>query len=319
MLSRYSTGLESIPVELLLEIQLFALSDGLPFVSRRLYQVFSATPPIYRAQYLSARLENVHDDSRLYTRALRYPMCTQAVLEAFHSAAIKRKAQLDSALLLEAEQEPGKDLANVSDPSSTEEKSTKRIPKPVTYDLPRRLFHNLVLPSTIRTWRETDPPLPFLRYLLNIDGIQPDINANNGYALTKAVHAQFLPLIQFLLDHGASPETKDGLAVVVAIRQRNLKLVKMLIERQGDSETSEGSIGSSREGRRGDLAKASESRSKEGFQVTGRGKRRRLEDRVKPNSKMLKAAVQCKAKDIVEYLCHEKGVVPDMQTLQLMM
>jgi hypothetical protein len=301
-------------VQLLLEVQLFAVSESLPYVSRRPYQVFRATAPIYRAQYLLARLDAAQDDSRLYTRALRYPMCNQAVFEAVRNSVIKRPAQMSVGL--EEEAPP-----MAADPSpSNEEGSTKRIPEPVKWEVPRRLFHNLVLPSAIRTWRDTDPPLPFLRYLFNLEGLQPDVNANSGYALTKAVHAQFLPLIQFLLDHGASPETKDGLAVVVAIRQRNLKLVKMLIERQGDPAGDEGTNSQRQEGKEGrTTTNAPEISGKKGGQATGRGKRRKLEDRVQPNSKMLKAAVQCKAKDIVEYLCHEKGVVPDMQTLQMMM
>lgn len=82
---------------------------------------------------------------------------------------------------------------------------------------------------------------------------------------------------------------KDALAVIVAIRQKNLSLVKMLVERTDDSSSSTNK------------------------------KRRKLEDRVKPDAKMLKVAVQSKARDITEWLCHEKGVVPDMQTLQMMM
>jgi len=121
----------------------------------------------------------------------------------------------------------------------------------------------------------------------------PNINAHDGYALTKAVHAKFLPLIQFLLNHGADPQYKDCLAIRVAIRQRDLALVKLLIERD-------------------------ESSYEPGGGRTGRRKRRKLEDRVEINRAMLRAAVKCDARDIVDYLTREKGCVPDMQTLHMM-
>jgi len=45
------------------------------------------------------------------------------------------------------------------------------------------------------------------------------------------------------------------------------------------------------------------------------GKRRKLADRVKVTSDMLKLAVVCGAQDIAEYLMNEKGCVPDISTL----
>lgn len=81
----------------------------------------------------------------------------------------------------------------------------------------------------------------------------------------------------------------------MAIKQKNLKIVKMLVER---------------EDRGGPLASSpSEVRKKQN------GKRRRLEDRVEVDQSMLRLAVKCNAKDIIDYLAWEKGVVPDMQTL----
>jgi hypothetical protein len=111
-------------------------------------------------------------------------------------------------------------------------------------------------------------------------------NANEGYALTKAVHAKFIPLVRFLLGHRASPKCHNNLAIKVAIRQRNIDMVKLLVET---------------------------SNSKRGKANT---KRRKLEDRVVLDSSMLKIAVMSGAEDIVEYLYREKGVLPDMQTLK---
>jgi len=126
-----------------------------------------------------------------------------------------------------------------------------------------------------------------------------DPNCYQGYALTKAVHARHIPLIQYLLDLGASPIMKDAIAVKVAIKQKNLKIVKMLVER---------------EDRDGPLASDSPSSAKE-VQKKQKGKRRRLEDRVEVDQSMLRLAVKCNARDIIDYLAWEKGVVPDMQTL----
>jgi len=94
--------------------------------------------------------------------------------------------------------------------------------------------------------------------------------------------------VRFLLDHGADPRCKNALAVRVAIRRKDLRLVRMLVERG---------------------ARAG---------VGGRGKRLRVEDRVEVGPEMLRVAVKCDARDIVEYLTKEKGCVPDIQTLHLM-
>lgn len=83
---------------------------------------------------------------------------------------------------------------------------------------------------------------------------------------------------------------------MVAIRQKNLPLVKMLIERD-DSAYGPGDVVNKQRKR----------------------KRRRLEDRIPVHREMLKTAVKCDARDIVDYLTVEKGCVPDMQTLQMMM
>lgn len=163
--------------------------------------------------------------------------------------------------------------------------------------LPRHFFRSLAPRKDGEDWKITDQPLPFLTHILRKgDSFPPlDPNGYQGYALIKAVHARHIPLIEFLLDLGASPALKDSLAIKVAIKQKNLKIVKMLVER---------------EDRGGSLASSpSEVRKKQN------GKRRRLEDRVEVDQSMLRLAVKCNAKDIIDYLAWEKGVVPDMQTL----
>lgn len=199
-------------------------------------------------------------------------------------------------------------------------------------ELPRRLFRNLS-PRPLTTgkrkrgdphpsaWTEDDDPLPFLRFLYTHTRIpRPYSDSWDGYALTKAVHAEFIPLVQFLLDHNASPEEKDGLAVMVAIRRKNLPLVRLLIERDGPHPAYK---------RRRTREAASEVPAivgelpaepsrKDRASMGNSAKRRKLGDRIRVDQDMLKTAAQSDARDIVEYFIQEKGCVPDMQTVLLM-
>ncbi len=96
--------------------------------------------------------------------------------------------------------------------------------------------------------------------------------------LTKAVHAKFFPLVEFLLDHLAIP---GGVALKVAIFQKDLRMLRLLVERP-----------------------------------KGKGRNEKPEDRVLLGNGLLKVAVVSGATDIIEYLLQEKGVIPDIQTLK---
>lgn len=186
-------------------------------------------------------------------RILQYPICSTDVLDVFHR---QQRQLLDGIASLELPKWPFRSLA----------------PKERLVD------------GTCPKWTDREHPLPYLEYLYGIPGLPPpNANSHDGYALTKAVHAKFVPLIRFLLAHGASPKCKNGLAVMVAIRRKDLSLVRMLIERQN-----------------------------------GTTKRRKVEDRMHVTSDMLRVAVKCDAGEIVKYLMSEKGCIPDMQTLRLM-
>lgn len=76
----------------------------------------------------------------------------------------------------------------------------------------------------------------------------------------------------------------------MAIRQKDLTLVKMLVEREDKASLNKGTA-----------------------------KKRKLEDRVLLDSRMLKIALERDAMDIVEYMTQEKGLIPDIQTLKTMM
>ena len=164
--------------------------------------------------------------------------------------------------------------------------------------LPVRIFRNLRSGSSSPSWTVHDEPLPLLRYLWDCPDIPKlDLDYPNGYPLTKAVHANFVPLIKFLLDRHASPKCHDRLAVKVAIRKKELGLLKLLVERSTSNLDDGTGNGSGRQ---------------------GRNKRRKLADRVPLDVELLTLAIGVGAKDIVYYLHEEKGVVPNMKTIKKM-
>jgi ankyrin repeat protein len=117
----------------------------------------------------------------------------------------------------------------------------------------------------------------------------PDADSHDGYPLAHAVSAGAVPLVRFLLDHGASPRRRDALAVRIAIKRKDLALVRLLVEPPD--------------------APPDERRT---------GKRRRLADRVQVSTEMLNLAMMCRACYIAEYLMNEKGCVPDLTTFSLL-
>ncbi|KAF8207590.1 hypothetical protein K438DRAFT_2013463 [Mycena galopus ATCC 62051] len=279
-------SLESLPVELLYEIHLYALCSGLVVTSRRLFSVFNAAPPSYRAQYILSHFES--NNARLsdvISKILRFPLCSITVLDA-----VLRTWPVDaSASTREGTPSPPSPSGGQTEPSEVNNTPSTALSPPtqVAPELPRRLFRALG-PRTDRAYSDDDAPLPLLRYLYTSARIKPpNPNSHEGYALTRAVHAEFVPLIRLLLENGASPAHKRGLAVLVAVRQKKLSLVRMLIER------------AELDGGRG-------------------AKKRRLEDRMEVTKEMLKAAVKANARDIAQYFMEEKGCVPDMQTLQML-
>ncbi|KAJ7773062.1 hypothetical protein B0H16DRAFT_137705 [Mycena metata] len=283
------TALDDLPIELLYEVLLYSLSAALPITSRRLHAIFDACPASFRAQYILSHFEpDQAHFSDVVSKVLRFPLCSITVLDA-----VLRTWAVDASTSTQEEDTPAPPSPSVGQtrPSELEEPpggSSTLVSAPTAApELPRRLFRGLK-PRTDREYIDSDAPLPLLRYLYASPRIPPpNPNSHEGYALTRAVHAEFVPLIAFLLEHGASPHHKNGLAVLVAIRLKKLPLVRMLIERA---------------------------------EVGGRGaKKRRLEDRMEVTPEMLKAAVRAKARDIVEYFTQDKGCVPDIQTLHMLM
>ncbi|KAI5121215.1 hypothetical protein M0805_007225 [Coniferiporia weirii] len=194
------SGLEKLPVELIHEIQLIALSENLPLVNRWMLNIFKASHSSYRADYVFRRFLSQTVRRDLVTYALQFPICSENVLSAI--------LRLSSNTQYQDDNQP---------------------------QLPRRLFK--VLSPRPTRWGSSDAPLPFLRYLYTDARIcSPNANAHDGYALSRAVYVGFRPLVEFLLKHGASPKPKDALAVRIAIKKRDLALVRMLVERTDDDD-----------------------------------------------------------------------------------
>ncbi|KAI9460361.1 hypothetical protein F5148DRAFT_1286883 [Russula earlei] len=266
----------TLPVELLYDIQLYAASEVLPLTCRRLHDVFESASPTLRADYLIARYL-ARPSSRswpsIITYVLRFPLCTPAVL----------------AVLFERPSFPHRPPPHTdagtgagADPPAHGVRHADRL-RP---DLPKRLFRRLS-PSGAEA-------LPLLRFLYggaiaHLRASPPDADSHDGYPLARAAFAAAVPLVRFLLDHGASPRRRNALAVRLAIKRRDLALVRLLVEPPE--------------------APPHERRT---------GKRRKISDRVQVNSDMLRLAVTCGARDIAEYLVREKGCLPDLKTLKLL-
>ena len=286
----------NVVLQLLYDIYIYALSPALPLTCKHLHAVFKLAPPTVRAEWLiSSYQESVSRYAQtrwpdFVSHVLRFRICTQEVLEAI--------------------------WRNPQSPNSQ--------PYQVTV-LPRRFFRPLKpreKPGQA-PWTDEDEPLPFLRYLCSHPRIPKiSFDSDGGYALTRAVFAGFTPLIRFLLSQGASPECKGNLAVTVAIKRKSLPLVRMLIERDyhevgADSAPSKKRrrLGGGRVSAIGGTDGGDDSPAASMPSPSGSGKRRKLGDRVTVTPDMLKVAVLCDARDIVEYFMKEKGCVPDMRTV----
>ncbi|KAJ3747053.1 hypothetical protein DFH05DRAFT_767883 [Lentinula detonsa] len=189
--------LELLPVELLHEIQLYALSHHLPCTSGSLHQIFKFAPPSFKAEYIYLRLCGTTDG--FYSKALRYPLCSLEVLRFIKQYTKKTEINI------------------------------------IVIKTPKHLFQGLAPRKYGSMWTDQDHPLPFIRGLYS-EGFSLDIHSMNDYPLIKAVHTGFEALVQFLLEKGASPAYKDNLAVRVAIRRKDLRLVKLLVERSESGE-----------------------------------------------------------------------------------
>lgn len=164
------------------------------------------------ADYLIARYLALPTSRRpsVLTYALRFPLCTPAVLAA----------------LLEHPSFPYRDPPPPPTDITPDTSATSTRAKPP--ELPRRLFRRLspsgaeALPLLHSLYRDSipvPPPRPV-----------PDVDSHDGYPLVRAVSAGAVPLVRFLLERGASPRRRSALSVRLAIKRGDLALVRLLVE-----------------------------------------------------------------------------------------
>lgn len=258
-------------IQIIYDVQLFAASESLPLVCHHLHNVLKNCTTSVRAAYLLAQCSNTtRPNHQILSLALRYPLCNTSVL--------------DHLLRNHLTDRPDKQI-----------------------ELPRRLFKYLaprVPPQP--PYKRTDAPIPFLQHLFTT--CRPNMTADDGYALTRAVYAGHSPLVTFLLDHGANPAAKGGMAMNIAIRRKDLVMIRTLVERDYTPPTST----TGRKRRLHDTSFAEDTLSGAG------GKRRKLGDRMVITKDMLREAQKAGAEDIITYFISEKGCVPDIGTLAAM-
>lgn len=192
--------------QLIKEIYLLSLSPAFPHTCQHLYSIVKSFSPSAHAYYLLGRHplhiyhaypsnEPIVAISSFLSTALKYPITTLPVLEALYDIISC------SGLIFEREQRP--------------------------VELPIRLFS--LLGESDATRDVNSHPLPILRFLWE-DRVGFPKPTVGGRLFECAVHANFVPLVEFLLEHGAHPEQCNYLPIKVAIGAKNLKLVKVLME-----------------------------------------------------------------------------------------
>lgn len=192
MREQVSDLLSSLPVELLYEIQFYVVSDSLPIVGRRLHHIFISAPATIKVDYIMGR--------RL---AHLNKSCRSSVVSFALRYPLCRTPEVLDALLR-------RPAARPSEVTSVR--------------LPRWLF--------LRLGPSGEEALPLLRYLFGRRdlSIRPIPDSHHGFPLASAVKAGAIPLVRFLLEQGASPYSKNALAVRLAVKRHNLALVRLLID-----------------------------------------------------------------------------------------
>ncbi|CEL55349.1 hypothetical protein RSOLAG1IB_01359 [Rhizoctonia solani AG-1 IB] len=272
------TGLLDLPAELLFEILAYSTSAYLPLANKHLLHTFHHAPPSCRAYFILGRIEHPA------------PLAPELIIQTALSYPICTETVLDFL-------EHTSPLAMLSQ---------SRI-KAVRVSPGRWLFRNLPRQVKLKRRRKHSSssapvpvfsssissrinPLAFLeslerRYTL---AFSPPGSAFALAMCVRAGPAQY-PLLQVLLRTGADPGAKSCLPLQIAAASGDLDALKLMIEPSPDQQA-QGATG---------------------------GKRRRVEDRVQPTTKVLLEAVKGKHIEVAEWLMHEKGIIPDMATMRM--
>lgn len=143
-------------------------------------------------------------------------------------------------------------------------------------------------------------------------------NSNQGFLLAMAVYAESTPLICFMLACGADPMLRNGIALHISVKKGWIRGLRLLVERDDRVEAHWRTI---LRQITHELHNLSQIRcgnvTKTPHRHLGSNKRRRLADRCQVDVSLLNAAVRSKAWDLVNYLMNQKGLVPDVDTLNL--
>jgi len=196
--------------------------------------------------------------------------------------------------------------------------------KPIATDLVQHIQE--LVPVSLQHIPMRLPPLIQVEMLLRMILIhQASAHSSQGYLLAMSVHLQSLPLICFLLAAGADPTMKRSIALHIAAKRGDLVGLRLMVERDDIVEF---------QWRSRLRAIVEDLRALESVRLRGHlkkgpkktlpslgatpAKRRRLADRCSLDSSLFKSAISAKAWDIVAYLMHTKGLVPDVDTLRMM-
>lgn len=167
----------------------------------------------------------------------------------------------------------------VSVPSTPEKQPKPSRPALSVHRLPRRIFRHRPGPQ--------DPAVaPIIKFLF--ERYDPPVNSGQGYALQRSVLNANYELVEYLLRRGADPMIKDRLAIILAIRAKDLRMIKLLVE---------------------PLPGAGTFKEEADSPSTSRGKKRKIIDRVKIDSKLVREAMSATdpSEEIIHYFVNEKG------------
>ncbi|WFD31643.1 hypothetical protein MSPP1_002682 [Malassezia sp. CBS 17886] len=203
------------------------------------------------------------------------------------------------------------------------------LPEPLRDPLHSILRHLAdMVPRELQETPPPLPPLPALEVILRLVLVhRASVNSSQGYPLAAAIHMRSAPLICFLLAAGADPALKKGIALQLAAKKGWVAGMRLLVERDDKLEfqwrarvqviaQELRTLSILREAlcRRASLP----ARRVRPALAESPSKRRRLGDRCKIDARLLNMAVRSKAWPLVHYMMDQKGLVPDVETLQLM-
>lgn len=207
------------------------------------------------------------------------------------------------------------------------EKEHLEVYSPTTQPIAASLIRHLqeLVPVSLQHIPMRLPPLLHVEMLLRMILIhRASADSSQGYLLAMSVHLQSLPLTCFLLAAGADPTLKRSIALHIAAKRGDLSSLRLMVERDDIIEY---------QWRSRLRAIVEDLRALENTRFYGnfeRGpqktlpalgatpvKRRRLTDRCPLEPSLFKSAIGVKAWDIVAYLMHTKGLIPDVDTLRM--